>query len=560
MEVTKTSSSRRLVILMGLLLALLGGYIYYTQFNSQNAPSASPRTQSWPHPPSGTNSISHLQVKQDGKGKWVADFDYFFAGGPIVSVFEIQLLPTSVVNPNSGIPREGLAMGVAKRGAHHLSIEVPYPFAEGTSQKVSVNMRDGTGQRPLLATQTIDQVINWPNPIIWQFNQQMAEHTPEQNLQRAVEMIDSGGEQQLGEARFILERLIDQNRQFEPAYIELARIAMKSNWSPEGLHQAETLLDTAMNIRPDSVDAKILLGYVYAHQQRFDRAQKLFGEAAQSNPANTWLWTNWGELLLMQHKDELAIGKFREVLARPMSHGSHDRARESAYISLLTILDRRRDLDGMEALYKQRIADFGPRDCYSSEYARFMLQVRGDAQGAIDIARRGLEENCGGAPVRQVLGLAEYVKWATTSGPEQAESLSQARIYLPAGPMPLYLLARDERNGAAIKKLIATGEHIDELDSDRQTALSYALSNGDLGATRRLLALHANPEMPVGSEEVPVALLPVMQGNIAAVRLLREQGVNYSKLRYRGITAFDFARQSGNEKLLQALGHSETTL
>jgi len=87
MEATKTSSSRRLVILMGLLLALLGGYIYYTQFNSLNAPSASPRTQSWPPPPSGTNSISDLQVKQDGKGKWLADFDYFFAGGPIISVF-----------------------------------------------------------------------------------------------------------------------------------------------------------------------------------------------------------------------------------------------------------------------------------------------------------------------------------------------------------------------------------------------------------------------------------------------------------------------------------------
>lgn len=262
----------------------------------------------------------------------------------------------------------------------------------------------------------------------------------------------------------------------------------------------------------------------------------------------------------MQHKENQAIGKYREVLARPMSHDAYDRAREVAYISLLTILDRRHELDGMEALYKQRIADFGPHDCYSSEYARFMLQVRGDAQGAIDIARRGLDENCVGAPARQVLGLAEYVKWATTSGPEQAESLSQARIYLPAGPMPLYLLARDERNGVAIKKLIATGEHIDELDSDRQTALSYALRHGDLGATRRLLALRANPDMLVGFEEIPVALLPVMQGNVEGVRLLREHGVNYSKLRYRGITAFDFARQNGDEKLLQALGHSETTL
>jgi hypothetical protein len=41
---------------------------------------------------------------------------------------------------------------------------------------------------------------------------------------------------------------------------------------------------------------------------------------------------------------------------------------------------------------------------------------------------------------------------------------------------------------------------------------------------------------------------------------MREFGVNYSKLRYRGATAFDFAKQSGNRALLEALGHDEATL
>ena len=231
-----------------------------------------------------------------------------------------------------------------------------------------------------------------------------------------------------------------------------------------------------------------------------------------------------------------------------------------AYTHLLILLGQRKDLDGMEALYKQRVAEFGPGSCYSADYARFMLQVRGDTQGAIDLARRALNRDCEDSPARQVLGLAQYVKWANTTGPERTESLNQARIYLPAGPMPLYLLATSDRTSPAIKQLIAAGEQIDQRDNEKKTALAFAVQNGDLSAARRLLALRARPDAAVGYEDMPLALVPVMEGNIEAVRLMREYGVDYSKLRYRGATAFDFAKQSGNSALLKALGRNETTL
>jgi hypothetical protein len=46
-----------------------------------------------------------------------------------------------------------------------------------------------------------------------------------------------------------------------------------------------------------------------------------------------------------------------------------------------------------------------------------------------------------------------------------------------------------------------------------------------------LLTLRANHNTLVGYEKIPLALVPVMQGNVEAVRLLRENGVDYSKLR-----------------------------
>lgn len=96
-------------------------------------------------------------------------------------------------------------------------------------------------------------------------------------------------------------------------------------------------------IRPDSVNAKILLGYVYTHQQRFQKTEALFVDAAKSYPANAWLWTNWGELLEMQGHTDQAMEKYREALEHPATLVSSD-ARVAAYQYLLKLLKAGRTL------------------------------------------------------------------------------------------------------------------------------------------------------------------------------------------------------------------------
>ena len=557
------SSSKRPAILMGILLLLLLAYLVDTRFKSllrQNY--VPPAAQLAPLP--GKTSVSNLKAHQDVMGSWMADFDYFYTGEPRYPVLYVELDPqaTSANDKGKGsleFPQRSTFVPHLQLGTHHVSLAIAYPGSERTTRLVAVTLKDQL-HRTIVATQQIDQAIEWPTFATWAQLQQMSQNTPEQNLRRAVELIDSENETQLVEAKMILEKLISRNAQFDAAYVELARDTLKSNWGPEGLHQAEDLLSSALQIRPDSANAKILLGYIYAHENRFAKAQELFTDAAVSNPPNLWLWSNWGEMLALQRNYVQAIAKYREAIAHPVTHDTYDRARKFAYKRLLELLGQKKDLDGMEALYKQQVAEYGPGSCYSSDYARFLLQVRGDTQGAIDLARRALNQDCEDSPAREVLGLAEYVKWANATGPERAESLNQARIYLPAGPTPLYLLATSDRTSPAIKQLIAAGERIDQKDNRNQTALAYALQNGDLGAAKRLLTLHARPDAPVGYEDVPLALVPVMQGNIEAIRLMREFGVNYSKLRYRGATAIDFAKQSGNHALLDALGRNEATL
>jgi tetratricopeptide (TPR) repeat protein len=548
---------------MGTLLVVLIVYFNRTNIGLQPSFVAAPPPPARQAALPGKNEITALSVKQDENGTWTADVDYYYTGEPQFATLRIVLTPLQVGAPSpehSGRLTTYL-LSFVQRGRHHASGAITYPGNELTTRQIEAKLLgvDKGGER-VIASQRVDKVINWPTFVTWLHDREMAQNSPQANLDHAVALIDAGSPEELTQAKAILERLIGQNARFDAAYVEMARIAMKANWGPQSLHEAETLLSSALEINPSSVNAKVLLGYVYAHQKQFARAENLYSELSHSETRNLWLWTNWGELYEMQGKSDLAIVKYREAVSRPMTHDTYDRARADAYRRLLALLERRRDLDGMEALYKQRIAEFGPGSCYSSDYARFKLQTRGDTQGAIDLARGALNQDCEDSQARQILGLAEYVEWASTTGAQRNEALNQARIYLPVGPMALYLLATSERTVAAAKGLAASGESLDQQDNDGLTALAIALQNADLAAAKRLLALGARPDAPTGMGHVPVALIPVIEGNVDAIRLMRRFGVDYSKLRFRGATAFDVAKQSGNKALLDALGQSTSVL
>jgi hypothetical protein len=169
------------------------------------------------------------------------------------------------------------------------------------------------------------------------------------------------------------------------------------------------------------------------------------------------------------------------------------------------------------------------------------------------LARQAVDGQCGTSEGREALGLGYYVAWATATGPQRDESLHQARVFFPAGPGLLYQLAASERTVAAAQQLKLTGEAIDQLDNRGFNALAYALERNDWPAARRLLKLGARTDTPVGNEKIPVALLPVITSNVDGVRVMQQFGVDYSKLRFRGMTAIDHAKRVGDRRLLEAL-------
>jgi tetratricopeptide repeat protein len=549
-------SSRRTTILVGVLLLTLAGY-----FSMQLIPSRMTALGGPPgmQPLDGRNSISGLRVEQTAPGVWAAQFDYFYAGAPSNAQLVIKLAPAAGT-PSNPLALYATFISAPLRGTHHLSVKLQWPGTPGRTVRVTALMRHQMNGWVDLASQQVDQTIDWPDFQTWTLNQSIATHSPEENLKQAQMMIDSEDGLQTSRARYILEKLLEQNPKFDPAYIELARIAMKTNWGPEGLHQAEDLLATALQIRPDNTDTKILLGYVYAHQGHFTKADALFKQVEAAGTTNLWLWTNWGEMLEIEHQPDQAVVKYRQDIAHPMTHDRNDRARDFAYGKLLGLLRNRKDFDGMEALYKQRLADFGWGSCYSADYTRFLLQIRGNIDGAIDSARRALNQSCDDSPSRELLGLAEYAKWAESREPARTQALNQARIFLPMSARALYLLAASERTATAARQVVAAGEPIDQKDNDNFDALAYALQSRDFDAVRRLMALGARAETPIGPPGIPVAFVPVLDGDVADVRMMRKLGVRYSTLRYRGVTALDIAKRQGNEAMVSALGGGNTTL
>lgn len=546
-------SSRRPAILMAVLLVLVLGYVYFPDWRSP-FPAHSVATYRPVPPLPGKNSISNIVVRQSDSGVWQASFDYFYTGEPFVQV--VARLPLErdsppALNPN---PWERMQLAEVKRGANHGTIDLLHPGVEfsGITPRVIVEMENwSTRDRPVIASAQVDQPIDWPTWETWQADMAFAKQSPQENLKRAIELIDGG--EHFDEATSILERLIARDPTFVQGYIELARVAMKTNWGPEGLHHAEGLLASALQIEPDNANAKILLGYVQAHQQHYRQAEKLFTEAAASNPRNLWLWANWGEVLVMQGKFEQAAAKYREAIDRPATHDTYDNARTMAYQELIALQKRKNDLDGMEALYKKRVAEFGYGSCYSADYARFLLQQRGDANAAIDVARRALNQDCEDSSARQVLGLANYVVWAKSEGQARIEAMNQARIYLPPGPTLMYLLASSDRTANVVSQLIAAGEKIDQKDNQQFTALAHAIQREDLPAMRHLLRLGAKPDAPVGYDGIPVAFMPLLAGNIEMVKLLQQFGADYSKISFQGASALDFARQAGDTEMLEIL-------
>jgi ankyrin repeat protein len=147
-----------------------------------------------------------------------------------------------------------------------------------------------------------------------------------------------------------------------------------------------------------------------------------------------------------------------------------------------------------------------------------------------------------------------YHAWGSSGSPPRDDLLNEAQLYLPAGVDRLVLLAGSDSLLPALKLLLSRGELIDQFDGERFSALAHVVRIGNMDAAVRLLKLGASPQARVGPDEMPVALILVLTGNVEGIQAFKRAGVDFSRIEYRGLSAIDIARRSGDQRVIEAIG------
>lgn len=521
-----------------------------------------------PHALQPQGAISRLAVAETPDGEWevVCDIDWE-SDGP-VALLSVEASPARI--PASGwhpsvtqiqvVPTKG-------RQTYRLTLNRPGHFEDviDDEKRLVVRTHRSVQTERVTATlsgyrhaeslqKTVQQTIRWPDRAIWDADQTIRLKGADAVMNQAVDLIDQASDETLEDARVLLERLLHKNPKFTPAYIELARVAMKTNWGPDGLAQARQYLDSALSIDTGNVNALILRGYVSVHESKFQAAEGDFRLAAKSNPPNLWLWANWGELLVKQGKHEQAIAMYLKAVEQTATQQTYNRARADALAKLIRLYAQRRDVAGQEKMHKIRVKEFGDEGCHLIEFAQFQLQEKTDPDAAIRLVKDINATGCVSLTSKEVMGIAYYLKWASADDLGRATYFNQAKIYFPIGPMLFLQLSGHPSFDKVAQALVKAGERVDAKNKAGMTALALALQQTDLARANRLLSLGANPQARVGEQNLPVALIPVINDDVDGVRLMRKSGVRYESLEFQGMTALGHAKQTGNRRMLNALG------
>ncbi len=554
-------NTKRHTVLMAVLLGLLGYFIWDTQMHqnplrsARIAPDQSAYAHRSPAPAilPGANAIRGVHV-EERNGTYVARVNYFYRGD-----FEPGILRVSpVVSKNSASTTNPQHFRPLQRGQHEVEILLRRDYVIGspsTTRLLRVEMTQGRSG-PVKIAKHFDQPLDWPGYEGYASAQRQPQDIAEL-YERAVAEIDHGARNSLEAGKQKLEKILNQDPRFVPAFPELARYHMKTNWGPEGLAQAERFLLSGLEIDPFHSNSHVLLGYVFAHQRRYDEAGAALEKAEELGTENLWLWANWGELLAMQGQFDAAIGKYEQAVANDRPYNTYDRARLNAYLRLIELQLAKKNLEAVDSLYRKRSDEYKRRYCFANDYAEFRLRWFGDADTAIAQAQKALDSPCRDKDTsRAILGAANYFNWRATrdTAPERAKIYrNKARLFFAEGPALLYWLAQSDQMVSVIGALAEDNVSVDATDNEGRTALAYALQNADQRAAERLIEVGANINYRIGEDRLPLLFIPVVNNDVALVKLLLDRDADPGITVYGSVSLLQFAEQIGHSRIAALL-------
>lgn len=435
---------------------------------------------------------------------------------------------------------------------HRMLSGMPTKLQTKTAKVAIVRPRSGE-----LVSKTFEQMIYWPSADQYE----LVSNEPveiERLYKLCVETIDSG--QNLDKAKRGLEQILLANPEYVPAYAELARYQMKTNWSPDGLAQAEQSLNTALRLDANHADSLVLIGYVYTHQGRFKLADTTLRKAEKIGTGNIWLYVNWGELHVLEGKRRAAIDMYQKAITAPTSLKSYERARARAYEQLLAILVTDKRWAEADALHQQRIAKQPDEGCHKADYALFHLARNGDFENAIPLGNKAIEQKCPDSRIDEklILAMAYYMKWAKllsshTAANNADQFFSRGQALYSDMPRLLYALARYPHTANVIPALKRRGVGIDAPDREGVSALLHSVINRDAVAMDNLIRYGSNVNQRLNEDGLTPLMLVAARGDRDFVALLLRNKADRGIRTRSGFTAADVAGRSGHKSIVSML-------
>lgn len=505
----------------------------------------------------GKNAISQIKISRADDGALYATLEYYYIGD--MHSPKIRVLASSPDEYFEMYWREEQTAEI-KKGRNTIKLEVMRPLEpaqEFTSEEVIFYLFDEAKrfERPasFAAKKVLQHKIAWPTQLKYEKDRELTRKTNTELYEESIALIDRASNNDLSTAKLYLERILIKTPYFIDAYPELARVAMKTQWGAIGLKQAENYLLMGLKHEPTHANSRILLGYVYTHQKRYDDALREFKISSEMDTKNLWLWANWGELYKRKGDTANAIKMYEKAVDGSRPFNTYDRARLDAYQNLFDLLSETMQTARADMFYAKRADEFEDIPCLRSEYAAFKLNNNQDFESALTQSRKAMTNGCNTDSSRKLMALANYVGWANTQGARREELFTQAQVLFPSSPELVYTLAAEKETIKILKELIKSHLEIDMRDNENLTALSYALAHNNTDVAERLIDIGANAFAAVGHEEYPIAMVPIIYQHPEGVILMQEKGVNFQSIKFQGKPLVDFAEKTDNRELIKAV-------
>ena len=162
---------------------------------------------------------------------------------------------------------------------------------------------------------------------------------------------------------------------------------------------------------------------------------------------NLWLYANWGLNHKMHDQPQVAIEKYMQVLESPKQRGRNDRPRKWIFQhgGIFELLAKQNRAQEADKLFDQYAAEYPNHTCVRLEQAKFRLNFKEDAKGAVESYLLAKKNGC--RKKTSLLSLAYYTIWSDLyrSTPDSAETksaLRKAETFSPDENELFYELAR----------------------------------------------------------------------------------------------------------------------